>query len=114
MSTKMSPRVLDDGSTSLIMLSGEVVLAATRAGVGTQVRLTGLTTDDGRSGTATTSYTYSGGAANREARRFLGLRDDETIRQDLPYIAGETQCSWIETQFRQDLPAVGRPPRVER
>ncbi|MCL4817932.1 MAG: VCBS repeat-containing protein, partial [Vicinamibacteria bacterium] len=84
---------------------------ANEPGVGTQVLLTSLTTDDGRGGIATTSYTYSGGAMNREARRFLGY---ETIRQDLPCIAGETQCPWIETQFRQDLPAVGRPSRVER
>jgi RHS repeat-associated protein len=66
---------------------------------------------DGRGGSATTSYSYSGGAYHWPERRFLGFR---TQKQTQPCIAGEAACPYTETTFRQDLNALTKPERVDR
>ena len=70
-----------------------------------------ITTDDGRGNTSTTSYAYEGGLWDAEERRFLGFRKATTT---LPCIAGETQCPYSETTFRQDRASAGRMEQVDR
>lgn len=70
--------------------------------------VTGITTNDGRGGVSTTSYTYSGGFMDRLERRYLGFRYARVTKPCLP---GEAACPYNETWFLQD-PKVG--PLVER
>ncbi len=70
-----------------------------------------ITTDDGRGNTATTSYAYEGGLWDAEERRFLGFRMATTT---LPCIAGEAQCPYTETTFRQDRASAGRVEQADR
>ncbi len=70
-----------------------------------------ITTDDGRGNTATTSYAYEGGLWDAEERRFLGFRKATTT---LPCIAGEAQCPYTETTFRQDRASAGRVEQADR
>ncbi len=70
--------------------------------------VTGITTNDGRGGVATTSYTYSGGFMDRIERRYLGFRYARVSRSCLP---GESACPYGESWFIQD-PKVG--PLLER
>ncbi|WBQ08193.1 RHS repeat-associated core domain-containing protein [Kribbella sp. CA-293567] len=66
---------------------------------------------DGRGATATTGYSFAGGAYDRVERQALGFRLQKETR---PCIAGETTCPSVETSYRQDLGAVGEPERVDR
>ncbi len=70
-----------------------------------------ITTDDGRGNAVTTSYAYEGGLWDAEERRFLGFRKATTT---LPCIAGEAQCPYSETTFRQDRASAGRVEQVDR
>ncbi len=70
--------------------------------------VTGITTNDGRGGVSTTSYTYSGGFMDRLERRYLGFRYARVTKPCLP---GEAACPYNETWFLQD-PKVG--PLLER
>ncbi len=60
--------------------------------------VTGITTNDGRGGVATTSYTYSGGFMDRIERRYLGFRYARVTRPCLP---GESACPYSESWFIQ-------------
>ena len=73
-----------------------------------------ITTDDGRgtpTSSSTTTYAYEGGLWHSAERRFLGFRKATTT---LPCIAGEAQCPYSETTFRQDLASAGRVEQVDR
>ncbi|MBN6042128.1 RHS repeat-associated core domain-containing protein [Amycolatopsis sp. 195334CR] len=72
---------------------------------------TAVTTGDGRGATATTGYSYAEGRYDLAERRSLGFRSQKETQ---PCIAGETACPTTETQYRQDLPALFEPERVER
>ncbi|UOX90536.1 hypothetical protein MUY14_07905 [Amycolatopsis sp. FBCC-B4732] len=69
-----------------------------------------VTDNAGPGGAATTNYSYSGGAYHHPERTFLGFR---TQRETKPCNAGETQCPYVDTTFRQDLAAIGQAERVE-
>ncbi len=70
-----------------------------------------MTVADGRGGTATTSYSYSGALTDPVNRRFLGFRYAKTT---LPCNIGESACPYIETTFKQDYGSVSKPDRVDR
>src|SRR5918996_419436 len=46
---------------------------------------------------------------DRKERKFLGFRQ---MTENLPCIAGETECPYIVTLLRQDLATAGRPGRI--
>ncbi len=73
--------------------------------------VTARTMDDGRGGTSTDTYSYSGGRVDRQERAFLGFR---SIVDTLPCAGGETTCPTVETTLRQDLALLGAPDRVVR
>lgn len=77
---------------------------------GPKFTVTSLTTLDGRGGSSTATYSYSGGLMDRFERRFLGFRQ---VRNTLPCIAGETACPYVDTWLKQDLASAGAPERVE-
>ncbi|TDC32704.1 RHS repeat-associated core domain-containing protein [Kribbella albertanoniae] len=70
-----------------------------------------VTVADGRGGSATTKYSFAGGAINRPERTPLGFR---TQRETAPCIAGEAACPTTDSTFRQDLAAVGESEQAER
>lgn len=70
-----------------------------------------VTIDDGRGGSATTRYSYSGGIFNWSERRFMGFRYQKETQ---PCIAGEAACPYTETWFRQDYGAATKPERIDR
>ena len=72
---------------------------------------TAVTTADGRGGSSTTTYSYSGGLYDRLERRFLGFR---YAKETHPCNAGETACPSTETWFRQDYGAATKPETVHR
>jgi RHS repeat-associated protein len=70
-----------------------------------------VTVGDGRGATAAISYSFSGGAYDRQEQESLGFR---TLRETAPCITGETACPYTDTWVRQDLAALGEPERRER
>jgi RHS repeat-associated protein len=71
--------------------------------------VTSVATNDGRSGSSTTTYSYSGGYMDRQERRFLGFRE---VTQTLPCIDGD--CPVVATTLKQDLASAGKAERIER
>ena len=70
----------------------------------------GITVHDGRGQAATTTFRYDGAAYDWSERRFLGFR--RSIRTS-PCLAGEVICPYEELLFHQELPALGKPERVD-
>ncbi len=68
-------------------------------------------TEDGRGGSSTTTYSYSGGKFDREERRSLGFASVQAV---LPCLATESACPYVDTTFSQELPSAGRPLTVKR
>jgi len=68
-----------------------------------------LTVADGRGGTSTTNYSYSGGLVDYLQRRFLGFYYSKAV---LPCNSGETACPYTETWFRQDYGSISKPLRI--
>ncbi|WP_395541044.1 RHS repeat-associated core domain-containing protein [Neotabrizicola sp. sgz301269] len=66
---------------------------------GIQQVVKSITTDDGRGGIATTTYSYAGGAYDFINRKALGFG---TVTATLPAIAGETSGPQIVTTYRND------------
>jgi YD repeat-containing protein len=73
--------------------------------------VTAATVEDGRGGTATTTYEFADGFIDRAERRFLGFG---YVRQTLPCITGEASCPYTETWLRQDKASAGKPERIVR
>ncbi len=96
------------GSTQLVYTSSTAFENANNPGP--KYTVTALTTQDGRGGSSTATYNYSGGLMDRFERRFLGFRQ---MRSTLPCIAGETACPYSDTWLKQDLASAGSPERVE-
>ncbi len=69
-----------------------------------------VTSTDGRGGTATARYEYSGGLHDRAEKRFLGFRHEY---QTKPCIEGEASCPYAEIAYRQDLAAASKPERID-
>jgi RHS repeat-associated protein len=66
--------------------------------------VTAVTRQDGRGGSSTTTYTYSGGKFDRKEKQFLGYRNTRT---NVPCITGEALCPYGEFEFSQDLASPG-------
>ncbi len=72
---------------------------------------TAVTVSDGRGGSATTSYSYSGGLYDSLEQRFMGFRYEKETE---PCIAGESPCPYAETWFRQDYGSMSKPERIDQ
>lgn len=70
-----------------------------------------LRLDDGKGASATTRFEYAGGYIDRIARQFLGFR---YARSNLPCIAGESPCPYVETWFSQQLASAGMTDKILR
>ncbi len=70
-----------------------------------------VTTSDGRTDPALTRFSYAGGRYAFDEQRSVGYR---TVRETKPCNAGETQCPYVETTYRQDRAAAMSPARVEQ
>jgi RHS repeat-associated protein len=66
--------------------------------------VTAQTQQDGRGGSSTWNYTYSGGKFDRQEKQFLGYA---YARTDAPCISGEAVCPYGEFSFSQDLASPG-------
>jgi RHS repeat-associated protein len=73
--------------------------------------VTSMTTDDGRGGMSTTSYTYCGGRSDPAEGTFLGYGQVQTT---LPCLEGESACPVTTTFLSQELRSLGRPTLVRR
>jgi len=98
------------GGTTQVSYSSSVVFPSTNNPPPKQV-VTALTTLDGRGGSSTATYSYSGGLMDRQERRFLGFHE---VVQTLPCLPGEETCPSIRTVLKQDLASAGKPESVER
>jgi RHS repeat-associated protein len=73
--------------------------------------ISAITVNDGRGGSARTTYSYSGGAMDRKERRFYGFG---YVMATLPCNEGETVCPYVATHFKHDTGLPARPWRVNR
>ncbi len=64
-----------------------------------------IETSDGRGGTSTTGFSYSGGKWDYDHFLFLGFEKSVTT---LPKLAGEDEAPEIETTYRQDVSSIGK------
>ena len=67
--------------------------------------------NDGRGGSSTTGYSYTGGLWNAPERRFLGF--SQTVAT-LPCITGESTCPSVRTTYQQSVAAYALPTEVLR
>jgi hypothetical protein len=81
-------------------------------GFGTAPVATSVAVADGRGSTATTTYSYAGGAANKLERQSLGF---QTVKATLPCLATETPpCPYRLRTFKQTLASAGSVLAAER
>lgn len=71
--------------------------------------VTALKVDDGRSGVATTGYSYAKGYYHPPRRKFLGFG---TVIKSLPKLHNEAASPTVTTTYRQDAASIGLPSRI--
>jgi len=80
-------------------------------GAGLRYVTTGVTTFDGRGGTSTTGYSYSGAKMDKVERQFLGFA---SMRMTQPCLPGEATCPYTVTTLSQQLASPGKPLTITR
>ncbi|HEY3359369.1 MAG TPA: FG-GAP-like repeat-containing protein, partial [Polyangia bacterium] len=73
-----------------------------------QQTATTITTSDGRTAAATTTYSFAGGLYDALERRFLGFR---YVRETKSCVDGD--CPFTETWYRQDYASAAQAERVD-
>jgi RHS repeat-associated protein len=96
------------GTTSVQYTPSSAFPTANNPGV--QPLVTAVTAGDGRGGSPTSTYSYSGAKVD-QLEGFLGFA---SIAKTLPCLPGESACPTVTTYYSQALPSRGQPTLVQK
>jgi hypothetical protein len=97
------------GGTTTVQYTPSSALPATN-NPGVQLLVTAVTADDGRGGSSTSTYSYSGAKVD-PLEGFLGFA---SITKTQPCLAGELACPTVTTSYSQAPPSRGKPMLLQK